>query len=220
MALIENITNCFCSKRIDKMESNKHFVVGVFNDQDVLLDAVKTIRGKGVNIHEVYNPYPVHHLEGALGYKRSYMPKAAFMFGALGTTCAITMQTWMMGFDWPMIIGGKPAIAIPDFVPVSFEMTVLFAAFGMAFTFFISQGLKPHAVPRIFDRRATDDKHIMAIDLAKNNMSEAELKELLKEVGAEEQNRKDFTDEDNDPSFLRYIADLIANGVTSSSRLQ
>lgn len=202
------------------MEANKHFVVGVFNDQDVLLHGVKEVRSKGVNIHEVYTPYPVHHLEGALGYKRSYMPKAAFLFGALGTTCAIIMQTWMMGVDWPMIIGGKPNIAIPDFVPVGFEMTVLFAAFGMAFTFFISQGLKPHAVPRIFDRRGTDDKHIMAIDMAKNDMTEAELKSILADAGAEEQNRKDFTDEDNEPSFMRYIADLIANGVTSSSRLQ
>lgn len=201
------------------MEANKHFVTGVFDDQDVLLSAVKTIRSKGVKIHEVYSPYPVHHLEGALGYERSYMPKAAFGFGMLGTTLAITMQTLMMAVDWPMIIGGKPALSIPDFVPVSFEMTVLLSAFGMAFTFFISQNLKPHAVPRIFDRRATDDKHIMAIDLAKNEMGEDDLKALLKEVGAEEQNRKDFTDEDNNPSFFRYIADLISNGVTDSSRL-
>lgn len=201
------------------MEANKHFVTGVFNDQDVLLSAVKQVRAKGVKIHEVYTPYPVHHLEDALGYKKSYMPKAAFGFGMLGTTLAILMQTWMMGVDWPMIIGGKPYISIPDFVPVGFELTVLLAAFGMAGTFFISQNLKPYAVPRIFDRRATDDKHIMAIDLAKNEMGEEDIKALLKEVGAEEQNRKDFTDEENDPSFARYIADLIANGVTSSSRL-
>lgn len=201
------------------MEANKHFVTGVFGDQDVLLKAVKAVRAKGVKIHEVYTPYPVHHLEDALGYERSYMPKAAFAFGALGTTLAILMQTLMMGISWPMIIGGKPYISIPDFVPVSFEVTVLLSAFGMAGTFFISQNLKPYAVPRIFDRRASDDKHIMAIDLAKNEMSEEDLKALLQEVGAEEQNRKDFTDEDNNPSFLRYIADLISNGVTDSSRL-
>ena len=201
------------------MEANKHFVTGVFGDQDVLLNAVKTVRGKGVNIYEVFTPYPVHHLEDALGYKKSYMPKAAFGFGLLGTTLAILMQTWMMGVDWPMIIGGKPYISIPDFVPVIFEITVLLSAFGMVGTFFISKNLKPYAIPRIFDRRSTDNKHIMAIDLAKNEMSEDELKGLLEEVGAEEQNRKDFTDEENNPSFARYIADLIANGVTSSSRL-
>ncbi len=201
------------------MEANKHFVTGVFSDQDVLLSAVKSVRAKGVKIHEVYCPYPVHHLEHALGYKKSFMPKAAFGFGLLGTTLAILMQTWMMGIDWPMIIGGKPYISYPDFVPVGFELTVLLSAFGMAFTFFISQGLFPHKVPRIFDRRATDDKHIMAIDLAKNEMSEEDIKALLKEVGAEEQNRKDFTDEENNPNFGRYIADLIANGVTDSSRL-
>lgn len=202
------------------MEKNKHFVVGIFNDQDILLSAVKKVREAGANIHEVYNPFPVHHLEGALGYKRSYMPKAAFMFGALGTTLAITMQTWMMGIDWPMIIGGKPNIAIADFIPVIFELTVLLSAFGMAFTFFISQGLGPTTVPRIFDRRQSDDKHVMALDLAKNELSEGGLKELLESVKAEEVYRKDFTDEDNNPSFWKYIAATMTNGVTDSSRLR
>ena len=202
------------------MEKNKHFVVGIFNDQDILMSAVKKVREAGASIHEVYTPYPVHHLEDALGYKRSFMPKAAFMFGVLGTTLAIVMQTWMMGLDWPMIIGGKPNISIADFVPVTFEMTVLLSAFGMAFTFFISQGLGPTTVPRIFDRRQSDDKHVMAIDLAKNDMSEGALNELLGSVDAEEVFRKDFTDEDNHPSFWNYIVATMTNGVTDSSRLR
>ncbi len=200
------------------MESNKHFLVGIFNDHDLLLHAVKKIRAKGVKIHEVFTPYPVHHLEHALGYKRSWMPIAAFLFGITGTTCAISMQVLMMGVDWPMIIGGKPFISIPDFVPVSFESTVLFAAYGMSFTFFIIRGLAPHKVPRVFDRRSTDDKHVMAIDLASNTLSEGDIKALLAEVHAEEVYRKDFTDQDNHPSFISYVVDLFTNGVTSSSR--
>jgi len=201
------------------MEKDKHFVVGIFNDESVLLDAVKKVRGKGIKIQEVYTPYPVHFLEDALGYKRSWMPKAAFLFGALGTTLAITMQTLMIGIDWPMIIGGKSFIAVPDFVPITFEMTVLLSAFGMVGTFLVSQDLKPYAVPRIFDRRSTDDKHVMAIDLAYNGtMSEEEIKAFLAEVGAEETKRRDFTDEENEGSFLKYLADLFTNGVTSSSR--
>lgn len=200
------------------MQKDKHFLVGIFSDESELLHQVEEIRHKGVKITEVFTPYPVHGLEHSLGYKRSWMPRAAFMFGALGTTCAILMQSWMSGFDWPMIFGGKPAISIPDFVPVTFEMTVLFSAFGMVGTFLVSQNLKPHNVPRMFDRRATDDKFVMAIDLAKNKLSEEQIRLILNEMHAEEVFRRDFSDEENEGSFFRYLADLFANGVTSSSR--
>jgi len=201
------------------MDSNKHFLVGVFSDPDVLLKAVKEVRAKGIKIHEVYTPYPVHHLEDALGYKRSSMPVAAFLFGMTGTILAILMQTLMMGVDWPMIIGGKPYLSLPAFVPVTFELTVLLSAYGMGFTFFITRGLAPHIVPRIFDRRASDDKLIMAVDLAKNeDKGENIIQEALKEVKADEVFRKDFTDEENNPNFVNYLVDVLTNGVTSSSR--
>ncbi|KXX71650.1 DUF3341 domain-containing protein [Flammeovirga sp. SJP92] len=200
------------------MEKNTNYLVGVFGDQDILVKAVKALRKKGVKIYEVFTPYPVHFLEDALGYKRSWMPRAAFGFGALGTTCAILLQSWIMGYEWPMIIGGKGFIAIPDFVPITFELTVLFSAFGMAGSFFVSQDLKPHKVPQIFDRRQSDDKHIMAIDLAKNSLSEDELKTLLQEVGAEEVNNKSFTEREKKASFFDYVSDLFTKGVTDSAR--
>ncbi|MEN7546925.1 DUF3341 domain-containing protein [Rapidithrix thailandica] len=200
------------------MEKNKHFTVGIFDDQDVLLKAVREVRNRGVKIDEVYSPFPVHGLEHALGYARSKMPIAAFFFGLTGTILAILMQSLMMGVDWPMIIGGKPFIAIPDFVPITFELTVLLSAFGMSFTFFFISDLKPHKVPKIFDRRSTDDKHVMTIDLAANRMGEEQINAVLKEVEAEEVYRKDFTDEENEGSFIKYVVDLFTNGVTSSSR--
>ncbi|MDF2159191.1 DUF3341 domain-containing protein [Algoriphagus sp. CAU 1675] len=175
------------------MERDTHFILGVYEDEDVLLHAVKDVRTSGVKIHEVYSPYPVHGLEHALGYKRSRLPIAAFLFGLLGTTLALTMQLYMMKFDWPMIIGGKDFAAIPDFIPVSFELTVLLAAFGMVGVFMISSDLKPWAQPRIFDLRITDDKHVMAIDIANNSTLEVEkIKEILKSSGATEVNNKSF----------------------------
>ncbi len=201
------------------MEKDKHYLIGVFSDHDDLLHGIEDMRDKGVKIHEVYSPYPVHGLEHALGYKRSWMPKAAFGFGALGTTLAITMQVSMMAIDWPMIIGGKSYLAVPDFVPVSFEMTVLLAAFGMVGTFLVTRDLKPYKVPRIFDIRATDDKHIVAVDLAANKLSEEQISSLFKEAHAEEVYRRDFADEEKSPSFISYMVDLFTNGVTRSSRI-
>jgi len=175
------------------MEKDTHFILGVYDDEDVLLHAVEEVRGTGVKIHEVYSPYPVHGLEHVLGYKRSKLPIAAFLFGLLGTTLALTMQFYMMKFDWPMIIGGKDHGAFPDFIPVTFELTVLLASFGMVSVFMICSNLKPWAQPRIFDLRSTDDKHIMAIDIANNSGLELErIREILRSSGATEVNNKSF----------------------------
>ena len=195
-------------------EIDKDFLVAVYGDEDEVKEAIPTIREAGVNIYEVFTPYPVHGLEKVLGYPHSWTSKAAFMFGATGTCLAILLETWTMGFDWPMIIGGKAPIAIADFVPVIFELTVLLAAYGMSFSFFASEGLKPHKVPRIFDRRSTDDKMVMAIDLAKNKMNEAQIREILGKTAVEEVYNKEFTDEDNKPSFFKYVSKLFANGVS------
>lgn len=175
------------------MEADKNFVVGIFDNEDVLLDGIKKVRNSGVKIQEVYSPFPVHGIDDALGYKKSRLPIAAFMFGMTGTSLALLMQIWMLGFDWPMIIGGKNFASLPPFIPVTFELTVLLSALGMVGTFMIVSDMKPYKWPRQFDIRSTDDKHVMAIDLAANTgKSKDELSRLLKESGASEVNEKNF----------------------------
>ncbi|KYG75513.1 DUF3341 domain-containing protein [Roseivirga echinicomitans] len=177
------------------MSDSRNFVLGVFDDEDVLLSAVRKVRGAGVKIDEVYSPFPVHGLDDELGYKRSRLPIAAFMFGILGTSLALTMQYWMLGVDWPMIIGGKDFTPLPDFIPVTFELTVLLAAFGMVGTFLVSSDLKPWKDPKMLDLRITDDKHIMAIDLGKNKSMDAQtINGVLKDSGAVEVNDKEVED--------------------------
>jgi Protein of unknown function (DUF3341) len=172
--------------------ADKKFIVGIFDDEDVVMDAVGKVRGTEVKIHEVYCPYPVHGLDHALGYDRPRMGVPAFLFGITGTTLAFLLTFWTLGVDWPMNIGGKNFIPFPTNIPIVFELTVLLAAFGMSFTFFFMEGLGPSVKPMIFDPRSTDDKFVMAIDTSKNSGSEEELSELLKSVGASEVNVKEF----------------------------
>ncbi|MEQ9466523.1 MAG: DUF3341 domain-containing protein [Ekhidna sp.] len=174
------------------MSQGTNYVLGVYDDEDVLMDAIKTVRESGVKIEEVYSPFPVHGIEEVLGYKRSWLSVAAFMFGITGTCLALTMMIGMMGVDWPMIIGGKDYVPIPSFIPVTFEMTVLLASFGMVGTFFVISNLKPWGKPRIYDIRITDDKHVMAIDLDRNDKTEADIKKVLQGSGATEVNNKKF----------------------------
>lgn len=174
------------------METGKNYILGVFSDEDVLLKGISHIRGKGVNIEEVFSPFPVHGIDDALGYKRSRLPKAAFLFGATGTILALVMQYWMLGIDWPMIIGGKNFASLPTFVPVTFELTVLVGALGMVGTFMLASDLKPYKTPKIFDIRITNDKHVIAIDMATNKLEASEIEQILEGAGAEEVNKKDF----------------------------
>jgi hypothetical protein len=174
------------------MAQGVNYIVGVYGDDGDTLKAVKSIREAGVKIHEVYSPFPIHGIDEALGYERSRLPKAAFMFGALGFALALIMQFWMMGYDWPMIIGGKNFASLPPFVPVTFELTVLLSALGMVGTFMVASNLKPYKRPKIFDIRITDNKHVIAIDLDENKLSKKEISDLVAKSGAEEVNEKQF----------------------------
>ena len=168
------------------MSAQGKFLVGVFDDEDVLLHSVEHIRHEGVKIHEVFTPFPVHGLDRALGYERSRIDIVAFMFGTLGMILGITMIFSMMGIDWPMNIGGKPNTAIPIFVPVTFECTVLFTAYGMTLTFFVIAKLLPGLTPVMFDPRSTDDKFVVAIQLDKNHLALDKINQILKANGASE----------------------------------
>jgi hypothetical protein len=174
------------------MEVNKNFILGVYSDPDHVVKAAGKIIKSGIKIYEVYSPFPIHGIDDVLGYKRTRLPVVAFLFGAAGTTLALLMQFWMLGIDWPMIIGGKNFASLPPFIPVTFEFTVLLSALGMVGTFMIISDLKPYKKPRIFDIRTTDDKHVIAIDLAVNRMELNKIKSVLKDTEAEEINEKKF----------------------------
>lgn len=174
------------------MEQDNKYILGVYGDDHIVLKAIKSIRESGVRIHEVFSPFPIHGIDEALGYKRSRLPIAAFMFGALGLGLALLMQFWMMGYDWQMIIGGKNFASLPPFVPVTFALTILLSALGMVATFLVASDLKPYKRPKIFDIRITDDKHVIAIDLADNKLALEEISKIVEQTGAEEVNEKRF----------------------------
>lgn len=163
--------------------SQTKFILGSFADPDELMDGIDRLQQNNVSIYDCYTPMPIHGIEAKLGVKPSRLPIAAFCFGALGTTLGISLLYYTMVSDWPMNVGGKPAFAIPDFVPVVFEVTILLCALGMVATFFYRNHLFPGRAPRVMDIRATDDRFIIAID-ARENHDHEKIETLLKEAGA------------------------------------
>jgi len=175
----------------DVTESGK-FLVGIYDDDDVVLKAVKEVKDAGVRIHEVYTPFPIHGLDIALGHPRSRLGIAAFMFGLAGMLTGLLLTAYTESFDWPMIVGGKDSYSPIIYVPVIFELTVLFSALGMVGTFLVSNNLGPTVKPLMYDLRTTDNKFAMAIDLDKNDLVENDIERILKNSGAAEVNVKQF----------------------------
>lgn len=170
--------------------TTSNYILGVFDDEDEVLHAVTEVKSKGIKIDEVYTPFPIHGLDRAIGHDRTRLPIAAFMFGTLGMILALSLISYTMVFDWPMIIGGKDFFALPNWIPVTFEGTVLFTAFGLVITFCISNNLYPGNKTEPLDLRITDDKFVMAINLDKNKMGQDEITKALKSSGAIEVNVK------------------------------
>lgn len=164
--------------------SNIKYILGHFDDPEVLMNGIDKLQKSNIKIYDVFTPFPIHGIENKLGVKRSRLPIAAFLFGITGTITAFTMVYYMLVHDWPMNIGGKPAFAFPDFIPVMFELTVLFCAYGMVFTFFYANHLFPGRAPRVMDLRATDDRFIIAVDAKQNDVNAVDA--LFKEAGAVE----------------------------------
>jgi hypothetical protein len=169
------------------MATNTKMAYGVFDDDDVVLHAVSTLKEKKFKVKDVISPFPVHGMDHALGLKRTRISMAAFLFGATGTSLGLLMMWYMNIFDWPMDIGGKPSFALfknlPAFVPVTFEITVLCAAHGMVITFFLRSKLLPGVEPHVIDDRMADDRFVMSIEV-KDDAEKAVAHAAMKEAGA------------------------------------
>lgn len=165
--------------------AKKKFVVGCFNDEETLFPAVSKVRTAGYKIHDVYTPFAVHGLDHALGLRETSLHTAGFIYGIAGTTTALSCISWIFTKDWPLNIGGKPHFALPAWIPITFELTVLFAAVGMVLTFCYISQLAPFVKKHHFHARATDDLFVMVIECTDKTNAE-DLKAFLTSNGAVE----------------------------------
>ena len=162
---------------------NKEVLFGLYDDEEVLLTAVKKANEDHLDIMDVYTPFPVHGLDPLLGLEESRLHIAGFIYGALGTLTAFSFMTWVFTRDWPIIFGGKPYFSFPAFVPIIFELTVLFSAVGMVVSFYTVCGLWPGSKTIRLHDRITDDKFCIAFETAGADVDK--LKGFFTATGAE-----------------------------------
>lgn len=149
-----------------------------FADPEQLLGAVKHLRAAGHRVLDTYTPFPVHGMDEAMGLRPSRLPRACLAFAALGLAIALGFQIWSSAIDYPLRTGGKPLIALPAFIPVAFELTVLLAGLGVVGSFFAVARMRPRLHTPDLHPGANDDRFILAAELAPDVQFPALAREL------------------------------------------
>ncbi|MBK6730153.1 MAG: DUF3341 domain-containing protein [Bacteroidetes bacterium] len=145
--------------------SDKKVLFGLFEDEQVLMKAVKNVRAEGMKITDVLTPFPVHGLDDAMGLRMTKLHSAGFIFGIAGTLTALVFITWISTMNYPINYGGKPYFSLPAWIPITFELTVLFSAVGMTLTYMYLNRLAPGMKPKILDERITSHMFAMTFEL-------------------------------------------------------
>ncbi|MBA3899301.1 MAG: DUF3341 domain-containing protein [Bacteroidetes bacterium] len=170
-------------------------IYGMYDDEEVMLKAVKTLRSNQVKINEVFTPFPVHGLDKALGLPRTRLATTAFIYGLLGLSLGLLMMWYMNISDWPINIGGKPNFSLaqnlPSLIPVAFEITVLFAAHLMVATFFFRSRLFPGSKASNPYPETTNDK--FAIEFGQE-VNRKLVFQILNETGAYKVTEKEISE--------------------------
>ena len=173
---------------------SKRLVIGTFESERELLRATRHAREAAYRIQDVYTPYPVHELSKIMGLRPSLLTWVCFGCGLVGLALALWFQYWTSSTNWPVNVGGKPFDSLPAFIPIAFEITILFAGLGVVAALFIRCGLWPGARSRQPRPEVTDDKFVLVLQIlgARNTVSEA--RGMLEQDGAVEV--QDLVEED------------------------
>lgn len=164
---------------------NSQYVTGTYYDDKDLIQGINKIQNNNILIFDVRTPFPVHGLDDVLQFKRSRLPRLGFIAGGLGGILAFFFQAWIFTTSWPINFGGKPFLSVPSFIPVTFEMAVLFAAIALVFGFLIKSKIGPGAPTFIFEKSTTDDTFLVIIKETKETNGDI-ITKILRQAGAQE----------------------------------
>ena len=165
-------------------------ITALFDSPDEIIRAAEKTNKAGYTKYDVHTPYPVHGMDNAMRLKTSKIGSFAFAFGLLGALSAVTFISWITLSEYPLVIGGKPFWSWPAFVPVSFEITVLFAAVLSTLAMIIFYFKFPNNAHPLHDtqymKRVSSDKFGLSIQAEDPTFDEKTVREFLKSVGGKE----------------------------------
>ena len=149
------------------MKENLYGILAEFDTPTELVAAAERVRDAGFTKTDAFSPFPIHEMDSALGIKRTILPYLVFGGGIAGLITGIGLQVFVHYIDYPLNVGGRPYISLPQFIPPTFELTILFAGFAAVFGMLLLNGLpQPYHpvfnVPRF--ALATREKFFLLIE--------------------------------------------------------
>ena len=178
-----------CNPKAKVMKKNIYGLLAEFDTPTQLVDAANRIREAGYTKTDAFSPFPLHEIDEALGIKRSILPYLVFGGAVTGLLTGFALQIFVHYIDYPIIVGGRPFISIPSFIPPAYELTILFAAFTAVGGMILLNGLpQPYHpvfnVPRF--ALATREKFFLLIETKDPKFNYDETREFMQGLDAQE----------------------------------
>ena len=184
------------AKPADPNRPHMYGMIAEFETPAQILKAAEKVRAEGYKWWDCCTPFPVHGLDKAMGIRQTILPIIVFFMGMSGTLTAFVLQAFTNATDWsvwamvwvtgyPYLISGKPLLSTPAFIPVMFELTILFSALTTVGLMFAFNGL-PQLYHPLFRskrfRRASDDRFFVVIEARDPRYFKARTSEFLKSL--------------------------------------
>jgi hypothetical protein len=158
-----------------------------FDAPSVVTAAAEKVRDAGFQHWDVYTPCPIHGMDDAMGLRPSKVGWFAFVGGVTGITCGMLMIWFMNAVDFPLVVGGKPLFSPWFAFPISYELTILFGAFGSIIGMLVSNQLPRWHHPLLKHPRfaqVTHDRFFIVIECRDDKFVESQVRQLLTSAGS------------------------------------
>jgi len=162
-------------------------VLAEFDNVDAVMKAARTVRDAGFKRWDVHSPFPMHGIDNAMGIRPTILPWLVLGAGLTGLTVGAALIWYTNGFEYQFYSSGKPVLSVPTWIPIMFELTILFSALTAVFGMI---GL--NALPMLYNplfkierfRRATSDRFFVVIDATDPKFEELQVTQLLQSLDA------------------------------------
>lgn len=167
-------------------------ILGSFAREEDVVAATEAARERGLTVLDVYTPYAVHGLDRAMGLEPSRLPWVCFLLGLAGAGLKVWFEYWASAVSWPVNVGGKPWNSLPAFVPITFEVMVLFAGVSTVVAFLWVSGLRPWRHALLPHPGVTDDRFVLLLAITDATIPVGSITQLLERHHALEIQERDF----------------------------
>lgn len=162
-------------------------LVAEFETPEALITAASRTREEGYRRIDAYAPFPVHGLAEAIGFQDNWLPWIIFFGGVSGAAAGYALQYWVLAVQYPWNVGGRPLHSWPQFIPITFELTILFAA-GAAVVGMLALNGLPRPYHSIFNapgfERASQDRFFLAVEASDTRFDQERTGQFLQSLGA------------------------------------